>query len=201
MRRSEQRREAVFAIYQRDVTGRPLDELLTEARPFSRDLAHGVAEHQEELDVEIGANARGWTIQRIAPLERAIMRVALFEIRHREEIPVAVSIDEAVSLTGRYCGPGTRLRQRHPLGDRGADRGGAGMSADPGGSIRALDAAAERLAAIATELDDPETGDPRAVELAREAAQIAADAGANAAEASRAAAERGAERHEMRAEA
>jgi len=86
------------------VTGRPLDELLADAKPFTRDLANGVDEHMAEIDAEIGANAHGWTIQRIAPLERAIMRVALFEIRHREEIPMPVSIDEAVSLTRRYCG-------------------------------------------------------------------------------------------------
>lgn len=104
MRRSDQRRDAVFAIYQRDVTGRGLEELLVDAKPFTRDLATGVDANQAEIDAEIGANARGWTITRIAPLERAIMRVALFEIHHREEIPVPVSIDEAVSLTGKYCG-------------------------------------------------------------------------------------------------
>jgi N utilization substance protein B len=104
VRRSDQRRDAIFAIYQRDVTGRPLDELLAGAKPFTRDLAEGVDANMAEIDAEIGANAHGWTIQRIAPLERAIMRVALFEIRHREEIPVPVSIDEAVSLTRRYCG-------------------------------------------------------------------------------------------------
>lgn len=104
MRRSDQRRDAIFAIYQRDVTQRPLDELLAGAKPFTRDLANGTDSHLAEIDAEIGAAAHGWTIQRIAPLERAIMRVALFEIHHREEIPVAVSIDEAVSLTRRYCG-------------------------------------------------------------------------------------------------
>lgn len=104
MRRSDQRRDAIFAIYQRDVTGRSLDVLLEGAKPFTRDLALGVDANMAEIDAEIGANAHGWTIQRIAPLERAIMRVALFEIGHREEIPVAVSIDEAVSLTRRYCG-------------------------------------------------------------------------------------------------
>lgn len=104
MRRSDQRRDAAFAIYQRDVTGRPLEELLTDSRPFTRDLATGTDSHLGEIDAEIGANAHGWTIQRIAPLERAIMRVALFEIHHREEIPVAVSIDEAVTITRRYCG-------------------------------------------------------------------------------------------------
>lgn len=104
MRRSDQRRDAAFALYQRDVTGKPLDELLAGAKPFTRDLAEGADAHLEEIDALIAANAKGWTIQRIAPLERAIMRIALFEIAHREEIPVPVSIDEAVSITRRYCG-------------------------------------------------------------------------------------------------
>ena len=107
MRRSDQRREAVFALYQRDVAGRPLPELLEGAKPFTRDLAEGADSHLAEIDAEIGANSRGWTVERIAPLERAILRIALFEIHHREEIPVAVSIDEAVSIAKRYCGTET----------------------------------------------------------------------------------------------
>ena len=104
MRRSDQRRDAAVALYQRDVTKRPLEELLADARSFTRDLAEGTDEHLAEIDAEIGANAHGWTINRIAPLERAIMRIAVFEIHHRPEIPVAVSIDEAVGTTKRYCG-------------------------------------------------------------------------------------------------
>ncbi len=104
MRRSDQRRDAAFALYQRDVTGKPLEQLLDGAKPFTRDLATGTDENLAEIDALISANANGWTIQRIAPLERGIMRVALFEIAHREEIPVPVSIDEAVSITRRYCG-------------------------------------------------------------------------------------------------
>ena len=104
MRRSDQRRDAAFALYQRDVTGRPLEELLADAKPFTRELALGADGDREEIDGAIGANAHGWTLERIAPLERGIMRIAVFEILHREEIPVAVSIDEAVSLTRRYCG-------------------------------------------------------------------------------------------------
>ena len=68
------------------------------SKPFTRDLAEGADANLAEIDAEIAANAHGWTIHRIAPLERGIM------IRHREEIPVAVSIDEAVSITRRYCG-------------------------------------------------------------------------------------------------
>jgi N utilization substance protein B len=104
MRRSDQRRDAAVALYQRDVTRRPLDELLAGAKPFTRDLALGADEHLEEIDAEIAANSHGWTINRIAPLERAIMRIAVFEMKHRPEVPAAVSIDEAVSAAKRYCG-------------------------------------------------------------------------------------------------
>jgi N utilization substance protein B len=104
VRRSDQRRDAAFALYQRDVTGRPLADLLAGAKSFTRDLAAGADAHLAEIDGVIAANSHGWTINRIAPLERGIMRVALLEIPHREEIPVAVSIDEAVSITRRYCG-------------------------------------------------------------------------------------------------
>ena len=104
MRRSDQRRAAVFALYQRDVTARPLDELLAEAKPFTRELAEGVERRREELDAEIARLARGWELERIAPLERSIMRVAIHEMRHRDDIPVEVAIDEAVGLAGRFCG-------------------------------------------------------------------------------------------------
>jgi N utilization substance protein B len=105
MRRSDQRRDAVFACYQRDVTERPLGELLgPEARPFTRELAEGVQEHRSELDATIAQLAKGWTIDRIAPLERNIMRVALYEIEHRDDVPTEVAIDEAVELAKEYCG-------------------------------------------------------------------------------------------------
>ena len=104
MRRSDQRRDAAFALYQRDVTGGSLEDLLADAKPFTRDLAEGTDANLTEIDAEIAANAHGWTIHRIAPLERGILRVAVFEMRNRPEIPVAVSIDEAVSITRRYCG-------------------------------------------------------------------------------------------------
>jgi N utilization substance protein B len=107
MRRSDQRRDAAVALYQRDVTHRPLEDLLADAKPFTRDLAEGTDAHLSEIDAEISANSHGWTINRIAPLERAIMRVAVFEMHHRPEIPAAVSIDEAVSAAKRYCGAET----------------------------------------------------------------------------------------------
>jgi len=104
MRRSDQRREAVFALYQRQVTGRDLDELVNGAKPFTRQLAHGTLEREEELDAEISRLARGWDLDRIAALERNIMRVALYEMRWRDDIPDEVAIDEAVTLAREYCG-------------------------------------------------------------------------------------------------
>jgi N utilization substance protein B len=104
MRRSDQRRDAVFACYQRDVTGRPLEELLDEARPFTRELAEAVATHREELDVQIARHSRGWELGRIAPLELNVMRVALYEIEHSDDVPDEVAIDEAVEIAKEYCG-------------------------------------------------------------------------------------------------
>jgi transcription antitermination protein NusB len=104
MRRSEQRRDAVFAGYQRDVTGRPLAELLEGARPFTRELAEAVDTRRGELDATIARHARGWELERIAPLERNVMRVALYEIEHSDEVPDEVAIDEAVEIAKEYCG-------------------------------------------------------------------------------------------------
>ena len=104
MRRSDQRRDAVFACYQRDVTGRPLGELLADARPFTRELAEAVESHREQLDAAIAAHAHGWELSRIAPLELNVMRVALEEIEHSEAVPDEVAIDEAVEIAKAYCG-------------------------------------------------------------------------------------------------
>ena len=102
MRRTDQRRAAVFASYQRDVTGqtKPDDDLT----PFARELVEGVASHRDEIDSVISEHAIGWEVGRIAPVERAILRVAIFEILHRPDVPDEVAIDEAVETAKIYCG-------------------------------------------------------------------------------------------------
>jgi N utilization substance protein B len=107
VRRTDQRRAAVFICYQRDVTGAPLDELVErdpETSSFTRELVEGVDGMGEELDELIDEQAIDWRLDRIAPLERAILRVALFEILHRPDIPDEVAIDEAVETAKLYCG-------------------------------------------------------------------------------------------------
>ena len=104
MRRSDQRRAAVFALYQQDVTGRPADELVPrDATLFTKELVEGVEVEREELDALIERHAEGWTLDRIAPLERNILRVALHELIHRSDIPDEVAIDEAVETAKELC--------------------------------------------------------------------------------------------------
>jgi N utilization substance protein B len=126
MRRSDQRRDAVFASYQRDVTGRPLAELISDAKPLTKELAEGVDANREELDDTIAEFLRsGWTVDRIAPLDMNVLRVALFEIEEGET-PFEVAIDEAVEIAKEYCGAdsagfvngvlGAIVRKREPTG-------------------------------------------------------------------------------------
>jgi transcription antitermination protein NusB len=102
MSRTDERRAATFTAYQRDVRGGPRAE--DELTPFARELVEGVEEHGEELDRLISETAVGWELDRIAPLERAILRVALFEMLYRPDIPDEVAIDEAVETAKVYSG-------------------------------------------------------------------------------------------------
>lgn len=111
MRRSEQRRAAVWALYQSDLLARPLDQVLPpSSHAFTRALAQTVRERQAELDELISSHATGWSLDRIAPLERSILRVALVEMLHaaeipgEEPIPPEGAINEAVETAKQFCG-------------------------------------------------------------------------------------------------
>ncbi len=111
MRRTDQRRAAVWALYQSDLLGRPLDQLFSpDTHAFTRALAHVVRDRQPELDVLISGHASGWSLDRIAPLERSILRVALAEMLHADEVPgeepIAPegAINEAVETAKQFCG-------------------------------------------------------------------------------------------------
>jgi N utilization substance protein B len=110
MRRTEQRRAAVWALYQGDLLGRPLDPLLADAHAFTRTLAQLVRDRQPELDELISRHASGWSLERIAPLERSILRVGVAELLYPQqlpgerEIPPEGAIDEAVETAKRFCG-------------------------------------------------------------------------------------------------
>ena len=135
MRRTEQRRAAVWALYQGDLLGKSLDQTFPQdAHAFTRALAELVRDHQPELDALISGHASGWTLDRIAPLERSILRVGLAELLYPDqlpgdrEIPPEGAIDEAVEIAKRFCGAeapgfingilGAVLRERESSGQR-----------------------------------------------------------------------------------
>jgi transcription antitermination protein NusB len=111
VRRSEQRRQAVVALYQHDLTGQPLAHTLPSgASLMTRAIAHAAADRAPELDEVIDRHAHGWSAQRIQPLERSILRVALVEILHPDAVPGETpippegAIEEAVESAKRFCG-------------------------------------------------------------------------------------------------
>jgi transcription antitermination protein NusB len=110
-RRSEQRRAAAFALYEHAVTGKELDDVFArDASEFTRALAYAAQDYAPDLDERIARHAQGWTIDRIAPLERSIMQVALVEMIHPDAIPADTpipaegAIDEAVETAKTFCG-------------------------------------------------------------------------------------------------
>jgi transcription antitermination protein NusB len=111
VRRTDQRRVAVWTLYQSDLLGRPLEEAFPrDTHAFTRALAELVHDHQPELDELISRHATGWSLERIAPLERSIMRVGLAELLYPDELPGEHSIppegaiDEAVETAKQFCG-------------------------------------------------------------------------------------------------
>jgi N utilization substance protein B len=106
------RRAAAFLLYQRDLMDDGFD-VLYEAyerdngepvTDFTRSRAEGVWAARERLDRAIDEAAEGWTSERMAVLERNILRLAVWEMGERD-VPAPVAIDEAVALAKRYASP------------------------------------------------------------------------------------------------
>jgi len=72
------------------------------ARAFARDLVLGTCEKKREIDGMIRQSSRNWRLERMSRLDRSILRMAVFEILYREDIPPKVSIDEAVELGKQF---------------------------------------------------------------------------------------------------
>ncbi len=101
--RRDARRRAIDILVQADLTGRPPEEILVErttlgatTSTFTEELVRGVSARLGDIDRVIGEHAEGWTVQRMAVVDRALLRVASHEMLHRDDIPVGVAIDEAV---------------------------------------------------------------------------------------------------------
>jgi N utilization substance protein B len=111
--RRQARRAAFVLTYQLDVrTGSDLDELAarylvdtgTDVPAYTRAAVEGVQRDRAEIDAAVDGAASGWTADRMGAVERAILRLATWELRGGE-LPAAIVIDEAVELAKRYAGP------------------------------------------------------------------------------------------------
>jgi len=108
--RKQARRDALFLLYQRDVTDLSMEELVQGQRlregygpdDFTIGAVQGVLGRRDELDEVLQAHSTSWSVQRMAPLERSILRLALWEIESGDT-PPEVAIDEAVRLAKRYA--------------------------------------------------------------------------------------------------
>jgi N utilization substance protein B len=101
--RRDARRTAIDILYQSDITASDPSEVVrswTETGrvvpPFAAELVAGVDEHLPEIDLLLEEHTEGWTVARMAALDRTIMRVAVFELLHRTDVPPSVAISEAV---------------------------------------------------------------------------------------------------------
>lgn len=154
--RKQARRDAAFVLYQHEVTGSPIEDLLADVKrsegydadAFTQRCVSGVLECRDDLDATIIRHSERWTLERLAPLERTILRLALWEIESGAT-PPEVAIDEAVRLARRYSTDeagafvngvlaGALRARRRP----GSPAGGTGASDTAAGGSSAPDAAA-----------------------------------------------------------
>lgn len=97
------RRQALFLLYQWDLTGQPLASLYEgEPDEFAAMLAHAVAERSPELDFRITQTSEDWPADRLGTLERNILRIGIYELEEGS-VPREVAINEAVVLAKRYA--------------------------------------------------------------------------------------------------
>jgi N utilization substance protein B len=104
--RTKARKRAVDVLYEADLRGRARMEVLAEriadANPPVPDhtvrLVEGVEEHAARIDELIDTHARGWSLQRLPDVDRAILRMGVFELLWADDVPDPVVIDEAVQL-------------------------------------------------------------------------------------------------------
>lgn len=115
--RRKARELALLALYQLEmVRGDPEQALGTlqegklfppEVRDFALQLAKGATEKREEIDQLIKAASQHWSLERMAVIDKNILRMAIFELRYLSDIPCKVTINEAVEIAKKYGGDGS----------------------------------------------------------------------------------------------
>jgi N utilization substance protein B len=104
--RRQARERALSLLYEaesKDLTpGAVLATLPVDPAPYAAEVVSGVGEHLDELDKWITGYAKDWTIDRMPALDRALLRMGVFELLHRPDVPTGAVISEAVELAQRF---------------------------------------------------------------------------------------------------
>ena len=112
-KRTKSRERALQALYQIDVASTDLEEAMArfwrsfepverEVRETAERLVRGVAAHRREIDEAIEAVSVNWRLDRMAKVDRNVLRLAVHELLHRPDVPVKVVIDEAIELGKKF---------------------------------------------------------------------------------------------------
>ena len=112
MSRRKGRSVAVQILYQLEMNGQELEQNLPvfwehhscddAVKDFAERIARGVWQHREAIDAVIVETAKNWSLDRIAPIDRSILRAAIYEILHCEDIPFKVTLNEAIELGKKF---------------------------------------------------------------------------------------------------
>ncbi len=104
--RREAREQALLLLYEVEARGGDADLVLDgrtqDFDSFTLDAVYGVNDNLERIDAEISALATDWPIDRLAAIDRGVLRLAIWELFDREDIPAAVTLNEAVELAKTY---------------------------------------------------------------------------------------------------
>ncbi len=106
--RRKARKRALDVLFESEVRGEPVLDLLTErtaaADPpvsdYAAELVRGVHAHAGQIDMLLAAHAKGWTLDRMPAVDRNILRIGTYELLWAAGVPDAVAISEAVALAG-----------------------------------------------------------------------------------------------------
>ncbi len=104
--RREARERALSLLYEADLKSESPDDVLAqlplEPEEFVVDLVAGVNKHRDEIDALLVRYAKGWTLERMPVIDRTLLRIGVYELAHRPDIPLGATISEAVELAKRY---------------------------------------------------------------------------------------------------
>lgn len=113
--RTKARKRALDILFQADVRGEQVAIILAaEAKRaagepareaswlYAREIVDGVIDHRDDIDEVIATHSRDWKIERMPAVDRAVLRIGVWELLHNDDIPAAVAIDEAVELAKEF---------------------------------------------------------------------------------------------------